>query len=75
MAGFPLLALGSVVRALVESVAAAPAAGVRVWHAQPCEGPAASQMTRLMEALEEHDDVQNVYSNFDVDENELEALA
>ena len=25
--------------------------------------------------LEEHEDVQNVYSNFDVDEKELEALA
>jgi len=30
---------------------------------------------RLSDALEEHDDVQNVYSNFDVDEKELEALA
>jgi transcriptional/translational regulatory protein YebC/TACO1 len=30
---------------------------------------------RLSEALEEHDDVQNVYSNFDVDEKELEAMA
>ena len=30
-------------------------------------------MLRLSEALEEHDDVQNVYSNFDVDEKELEA--
>jgi transcriptional/translational regulatory protein YebC/TACO1 len=28
----------------------------------------------LSEALEEHDDVQNVYSNFDVDESEMEAL-
>ena len=26
-------------------------------------------------ALEEHDDVQNVYSNFDIDEKELEAMA
>jgi hypothetical protein len=24
-----------------------------------------------MEALEEHEDVQNVYSNFDIDEKEL----
>ena len=39
------------------------------------EGKNASAMLRLSEALEEHDDVQNVYSNFDVDENELEALA
>ena len=39
------------------------------------EGKNASAMLRLSEALEEHDDVQNVYSNFDVDEKELEALA
>jgi transcriptional/translational regulatory protein YebC/TACO1 len=32
-------------------------------------------MLKLTEALEEHDDVQNVYSNFDVDEKEVEALA
>ena len=32
-------------------------------------------MLRLSDALEEHDDVQNVYSNFDVDEDKLEALA
>ena len=32
-------------------------------------------MLRFSEALEEHDDVQNVYSNFDVDEKELEAMA
>jgi YebC/PmpR family DNA-binding regulatory protein len=39
------------------------------------EGKNASGMLRLSEALEEHDDVQNVYSNFDVDVKELEALA
>jgi YebC/PmpR family DNA-binding regulatory protein len=39
------------------------------------EGKNASGMLRLSEALEEHDDVQNVYSNFDVDEKELEAMA
>lgn len=39
------------------------------------EGKAASGMLKLSEALEEHDDVQNVYSNFDIDEKELEALA
>ena len=33
------------------------------------EGAAASQMIRLMEALEEHDDVQNVYSNADLGED------
>jgi YebC/PmpR family DNA-binding regulatory protein len=39
------------------------------------EGKNASGMMRLNEALEEHDDVQSVYSNFDVDEKEVEALA
>jgi YebC/PmpR family DNA-binding regulatory protein len=39
------------------------------------EGKNAAGMLRLSEALEEHDDVQNVYSNFDIDEKELEALA
>jgi transcriptional/translational regulatory protein YebC/TACO1 len=39
------------------------------------EGKNASGMMRLSDALEEHDDVQSVYSNFDVDEKEVEALA
>ena len=39
------------------------------------EGPAASQMIRLLEAIEDHDDVQNVYSNFDVDQKQLEEVA
>lgn len=39
------------------------------------EGKSAEQLLRLAEALEEHDDVQNVYSNFDIDEKEMEAMA
>jgi YebC/PmpR family DNA-binding regulatory protein len=39
------------------------------------EGKTAQGMLRLSDALEDHDDVQNVYSNFDVDEKELEAMA
>jgi len=39
------------------------------------EGKNAQAMLRLSDALEEHDDVQNVYSNFDVDEKEIEAMA
>jgi YebC/PmpR family DNA-binding regulatory protein len=39
------------------------------------EGKSAGAMLRLSEALEEHEDVQNVYSNFDIDEKEMEALA
>ncbi|HYL35350.1 MAG TPA: YebC/PmpR family DNA-binding transcriptional regulator [Bryobacteraceae bacterium] len=39
------------------------------------EGKNAQAMLRLSEALEEHEDVQNVYSNFDIDMKEIEALA
>jgi YebC/PmpR family DNA-binding regulatory protein len=35
------------------------------------EGKAAEQVLKLMEALEDHDDVQHVYSNFDIDEKVL----
>jgi transcriptional/translational regulatory protein YebC/TACO1 len=36
-------------------------------------GEQAKQMLRLIEALEEHDDVQHVYANFDIDESEIQA--
>ncbi len=39
------------------------------------EGKNATAMIRLTDALEEHDDVQSVYSNFDIDESELGASA
>ncbi|MBZ5573168.1 MAG: YebC/PmpR family DNA-binding transcriptional regulator [Acidobacteriia bacterium] len=39
------------------------------------EGAAANTMIRLMEALEEHDDVQSVHSNFDIDQKLLEEVA
>ncbi len=35
-------------------------------------GQQATQMVRLVEALEEHDDVQHVYANFDIDESEIQ---
>jgi transcriptional/translational regulatory protein YebC/TACO1 len=31
-------------------------------------------MLRLLEALEDHDDVQNVYSNFDMDASQMEEV-
>ena len=37
------------------------------------EGKLAQQMVRLMDALDEHDDVQHVWSNFDIEEKEIEA--
>jgi YebC/PmpR family DNA-binding regulatory protein len=39
------------------------------------EGAQANTMIRLMEALEEHDDVQNVHANFDIDQKLLEEVA
>jgi YebC/PmpR family DNA-binding regulatory protein len=39
------------------------------------EGTAASQMVRLLEALEDLDDVQNVHSNFDMDAEQMEHAA
>lgn len=35
------------------------------------EGKTAQQVVKLMEALDEHDDVQHVYANFDIEEAEL----
>lgn len=35
------------------------------------EGKQAQQLLRLMEELEDHDDVQSVWSNFDIDEEEI----
>ena len=39
------------------------------------EGRAAQSMLKLLDLLEDHDDVQHVWSNMDVDEKELEAFA
>jgi YebC/PmpR family DNA-binding regulatory protein len=59
-------------------------AGIEVVHSQvgmvpqnyiKLEGAAANQMIRMLEAMEDHDDVQNVYSNFDVDQKQLEEVA
>ncbi len=38
------------------------------------EGRAAQSMLKLLDLLEDHDDVQHVWSNMDVDEKELEAF-
>jgi YebC/PmpR family DNA-binding regulatory protein len=37
------------------------------------QGKDASHMVKLMESLEDHDDVQHVWSNFDIEEKEIEA--
>jgi YebC/PmpR family DNA-binding regulatory protein len=38
------------------------------------EGKAAESLLKLADAIEEYDDVQNVYSNFDIDESTLASL-
>jgi len=35
----------------------------------------AGQMMRLMEAIEDNDDVQNVYANFDIPEEVMNAVS
>ncbi len=39
------------------------------------EGKVAARMLKLMEMLEDHDDVQHAYANFDIDEAEMEAFS
>jgi len=39
------------------------------------EGAKAQQLLKLLEALDDHDDVQNVWANYDISEKEMEAAA
>jgi YebC/PmpR family DNA-binding regulatory protein len=39
------------------------------------EGDPAAQMIKLVQALEDHDDVQNVYANYDIDDALMEQLS
>jgi len=39
------------------------------------EGPTATSVVRLIEALEDLDDVQHVYANFDIPDEVLEAIS
>ncbi len=57
--------------------------GVQIETAEPTyipqntvtlEGKEAEQMLRLMDGLEENDDVQNVYANFDIDEQVMQGM-
>ena len=38
------------------------------------EGKQAEQLMKLIEIFDEHDDVQNVYANFDIDDQEIERI-
>ena len=53
-----------------------PASAEVAWLPQnyvKLSGQQAQQMLRMVEALEDHDDVQHVYANFDIDEKEIQA--
>jgi transcriptional/translational regulatory protein YebC/TACO1 len=63
-------------------LAAVKAAGITPAHSEvtmiastytKLEGNQASAMVRLLEVLEDLDDTQNVYSNFDMDEEQVSA--
>jgi len=62
-----------------EALAAAgikPASAEVAWLPQnyvKLAGVQAQQMLRMVESLEDHDDVQQVYANFDIDEKEIQA--
>jgi YebC/PmpR family DNA-binding regulatory protein len=63
------------VRAALESAKIATAAAEISMMPQnyvKLEGKSAQTMLKLMEALEEHEDIQNVWANFDIDESEIQ---
>jgi transcriptional/translational regulatory protein YebC/TACO1 len=71
----------SVYEAVLEAI---KAAGITPEHSElgmipanyvKLEGQQARTMVRLMEAMEDYDDVQNVYSNADIDQKDLEEVA
>lgn len=73
----PLGELDRVRKALVEN-------GVEIESAEPTrvpqntvaiEGTVAAQVLRLYETLDDHDDIQKVFANFDLDTEEMAALA
>src|SRR5271169_2792319 len=71
----PPEALEKVREALV-SAAITPTSAEVAWIPQnyvKLSGPQAQQMLRMVETLEDHDDVQHVYANFDIDEKEIQA--
>jgi len=66
------------VAAALEAAFGAPQSAKLIWRPQnsiEVTGDQARTLLNLMDALEDHDDVQNVYANFDISDTELEALA
>jgi YebC/PmpR family DNA-binding regulatory protein len=69
--------LSDVAAALEAALGAAKSTAI-AWRPKaqtPITGDAASSLMKLLETLEDDDDVQNVYSNEDIDAAELEKLA
>jgi transcriptional/translational regulatory protein YebC/TACO1 len=62
--------LGAIQKAGLETVAAE--VGMIPKNLMELEGKNAAGMVRLLEALEDQDDVQNVYSNFDSNEEDVD---
>jgi YebC/PmpR family DNA-binding regulatory protein len=54
------------IKLAVNEIAMLPQSTIKI------EGKTAQQVLKMIEALEEHDDVQNVWANFDIDESEIE---
>jgi transcriptional/translational regulatory protein YebC/TACO1 len=70
-------ALGDVTKAL-EARFGEPKASKLIWRAQnpvPVDDEAGEKLMRLMEMLEDHDDVQNVFANFEVSDALVQKLA
>jgi len=64
------------VREALAGASIKPASAEVAWLPQnyvKLSGQQAQQMLRLVESLEDHDDVQHVYANFDIDEKEIQA--
>jgi transcriptional/translational regulatory protein YebC/TACO1 len=64
------------VRSALEKADVKPESAEVAWVPQnyvKLTGSPAQQMIRLIDGLEEHDDVQHVFANFDIDEKEIQA--
>ena len=64
------------VREALVAAGITPASAEVAWVPQnyvKLSGAQAQQMLRMIETLEEHDDVQHVYANFDIDDAEIQA--
>ena len=65
------------VRTALEKAGIKPESAEVAWVPQnyvKLTGNQAGQMLRLVETLEEHDDVQHVFANFDIDEKEMQSV-